>query len=89
MRSFTLSALASLAFGIFCSAAPTPSGLPAIGLPSVPAVARDSPAPAEAGPTLQSVFATASASLGPLADKAGEGFPFPHPSDSCTDTEFA
>jgi len=64
MRSFTLSALATLAFGIFCSAAPTPGGLP-----SVAVAARDTPAPVEADQTLVAVLTTASSSLNPLVEQ--------------------
>jgi len=67
MRSFTLSALATLAFGIFCSAAPTPGGLPAVAV-----AARDTPAPVEADQTLQYVFATASDSLSPLVAQVAD-----------------
>lgn len=61
MRSFTLSALATLAFGIFCSAAPTPSGLPAVGI-----VARDAPVPND---TLQSALSDAASAIDPLVDQ--------------------
>ena len=79
MRSFTLAAFASLAFGIFCSAAPTPSGLPPVNV-----VVRDTPvSPPAQGATLQSVLTVATTSLKPLADKVCENAPPAHPSYTC------
>lgn len=78
MRYFALSAFTSLAFGIFCSAAPTPSGLPAINLPPVAVAARDTTVPPEDTPTLQSVLAAATGAVGPLADEACKGISFAH-----------
>jgi phage-related protein len=72
MRYFALSAFTSLAFGIFCSAAPTPSGLPAINLPPVAVAARDTTVPPEDAPTLQSVLAAATEAVGPLADETSK-----------------
>jgi len=64
MRSFILSALTFVAFGLFCSAAPTP-GL----LPSVVVAARDTTVPAEDNQTLQCIITDATNALNPLADQ--------------------
>jgi len=71
MRSFTFAAFTSIAFGIFCSAAPTPSGLPTVNLPPVAVAARDTtvPVPAAETPSLQSLITDATTSLKPLADR--------------------
>lgn len=68
MRSFTLSALATLAFGVFCSAAPTPGA----ALPPIAVAARDSPVPAEGNETLESIFTGAAQAISPLVDQIGE-----------------
>jgi hypothetical protein len=71
MRSFTLSALASLALGVFCSAAPTPGA----GLPSIAVAARDAPVPAEQNETVQSILTGTADAVGPLVDQVGERIP--------------
>lgn len=67
MRSFILSALTFVAFGLFCSAAPTPGFLP-----SVAVAARDTTVPAEDNQTLQCIITDATNALNPLADQIGE-----------------
>ena len=56
MRSFIISALATLAFGVFCSAAPTPVGVSEIDLSPAPVAVRDTPAAPVENPTLQTVL---------------------------------
>jgi hypothetical protein len=69
MRSFALSAFTSLAFGIFCSAAPTPSSAPSLSLPPVPVAARDITVPGANPQTLQSVLIVATDAINPLVDE--------------------
>lgn len=83
MRSFTLSAFASLAFGIFCSAAPTPSSLPTVNLPPVAVAARDTTVPTVDTQTLQSVLTVATNAVNPLADQVGESALLTHPPYTC------
>lgn len=79
MRFFALSALASIAFGVFCSAAPTPSGLPVVNVPSSEIAARDVPAPNGLQTALNEFIGTVS----PLKAQVGESPSFVHPSDTC------
>jgi hypothetical protein len=62
MRSFILSALTVLAFGLFCSAAPTPNLLP-----SVAVAARDTAVSRGNSQTLQCIIADATNALNPIA----------------------
>lgn len=66
MRSFALSALASIAFSVFCSAAPTPNYLPVIEVRTPPVATPDAPATPDGAKTLQSVCDEATASLSAL-----------------------
>ncbi|KAF9792707.1 hypothetical protein BJ322DRAFT_1215693 [Thelephora terrestris] len=70
MRFFALSALTSIAFGVFCSAAPTPvpNGVQALDIPSAPLAARDAPAPSN----LKCVLDGAAVSLAPIVEAVAE-----------------
>ena len=85
MRTFALTAFATLAFGLFCSATPTPSNLPVTNPPLVDITVRDTPVsvPAQGAPSLQSVITVATNSIQPLADKVGESVPSTHPPYVC------
>jgi len=63
MRSFALSVFASLAFGIFCSAAPTPAGI------STNVIARDLELPAEDSKCLESVLSGVVIELSPIKEQ--------------------
>lgn len=79
MRSFTLAAFASLTFGIFCSATPTPDKDMWFPYPPRAIAARDTE-PADGNSSLQSVLSGFSISVQPFLDKAGESAPPIHPS---------
>ena len=61
MRSFTLSVFASLAFGLFCSAAPTPADLPPVPA-DVPAVPTNTK-------SLTDILGDLAATVGPIKDQ--------------------
>ena len=66
MRSFILSVLAALAFGIFCSATPTPSGFAADYSPHAEISARDE------AKTMNTVLSGVTTTVGPISDKMSE-----------------
>ena len=66
MRSFILSILAALAFGIFCSATPTPSGFAADYSPRAGISARDETK------TMSTILSGATIAVGPISDKMSE-----------------
>jgi len=63
MRSFTLSVFATLAFGLFCSAAPTPAGVPPV------LQARGDEVPAENSKCLDGILDGLVDAISPIADK--------------------
>lgn len=83
MRYFTLAAFASLTFGIFCSAAPTPGKPLPVDLPPVPVAARDTTLPTGNSQTLRSVLTVATSAVNPLADRVGEGASLAHSPYAC------
>ena len=67
MRSFILSVFATLAFGLFCSAAPTP-GLIDAGGPGITFGDRS-----ESPQSLKTILTGASSKVSPYADKISKG----------------
>ena len=66
MRSFALSVFASLAFGLFCSAAPTPAGV------STDVIARGVDVPVEDNKCLESILTGVVTEMNPIKEQICE-----------------